>query len=595
MSREPLPPRPEKESFDVSEPPQEPSATDGPERRVAERTFDGTSPLQRALAGLTTAGEWAAQAEADERASAERREPTVSVEQDEVVDLETSATPDAPAAAEDDPEPTPRELARQRKAEAREARRADKAARREARRSARQAPETDAETDAKSDAEPDASAREVEAESYDDLPAEIPVVDPGRDDDVDRDVERSGTAAPQVVDPHTNVRERRAAAKAARLEARRSTQQVPDVDLETTAPVSDRESESEGDGEPSGTASPSTTSPRLDSRARRATAKQARRAAALERRQVRAEARSRRGVRRDETVDPPLVEQSDVVDEREPDEIDRELADDVTTELAAVAATAEAEEHVDADRLEAEQVEAERLEAERLAAEQLIAEELAAERLAAQQAEAERAEAERIEAERAAEAATLADTRAAEQTQVEQQGSDEPEVDWEDVERRASEAAVAVSARAAARERKASDRQRKIEAKAAARLEKDRARRGSGDVDDVPEPPDEAGSSTRTSPLTVVAAVVGAGGLILSVVLAVGAMLAALGTDSGTLYSVVSSICDALTAPLAGLVDFSGSNAEQKEALVAWGLGSIVYLAIGLGAQSLLRSRTEDD
>lgn len=154
---------------------------------------------------------------------------------------------------------------------------------------------------------------------------------------------------------------------------------------------------------------------------------------------------------------------------------------------------------------------------------------------------------------------------------------------------------MAVSARATAREQKASDRQRKIEAKAAAKLEKQRARHESRDIDDVPEPPDVAGGSARTSPLTVLAAVVGAGGLILSVLLAVGAMLAALGTDSGTFYSVVSTICDGLTAPLGGLVDFSGSNAAQKEALVAWGLGSIVYLAIGLGAQSVLRSRTDDD
>ncbi len=102
-------------------------------------------------------------------------------------------------------------------------------------------------------------------------------------------------------------------------------------------------------------------------------------------------------------------------------------------------------------------------------------------------------------------------------------------------------------------------------------------------------------SAGKGSVLTVVAAVVSAAGLILSVVLAVGAMLAALGIDSGTLYSIVSAICDALTAPLAGFVDFSGSNAAQKEALVAWGLGSIVYLAIGLGAQSLLRSRADDD
>ena len=354
--------------------------------------------------------------------------------------------------------------------------------------------------------------------------------------------------------------------------------------------------------------------PRPDTRERRTAAKHARRAAALERRQARAEAKVRRGARRGDAVEPSVAEQGhdDLVVGREPDEIDRELAaDDATTDLAAVAAAVEAEERLeagrlederaDADRREAEHVEAERLEAERLAAEQLIAEELEAERLAVEQAEverveAERVEAERIEAERLAAAAVVAAAPevdpATDELTIDEP---EPEIDWEDVERRAAEAAVAVSARATAREHKASERRRKIEVKAAARLEKDRARRDADDADDVPEPPDESKESGRPSAITVVAAVVGAGGLILSVVLAVGAMLAALGTDSGALYTVVSAICDALTAPIGGLVDFTGSNAAQKEALVAWGLGSIVYLAIGLGAQSVLRSRTDDD
>lgn len=521
MSREPLPPRPEKESFDVSEARREPSATDGLERRFADRTVDGTSPLQRALAGLTTAGEWAAQAEADERATAESRARDLGVEPDEAADLETDASTDSGADAEvpqEAAEPSPRERARQRKAEARQARRAEKLARRAARR-----------------ATPESSETEGEAS---------PTVDEILEVEEQQQAQAESDASPD------------------------------DVSSATTAlPV---------------------VEPRLDTRARRTAAKHARRAAALERRQVRAEAKTRRGGDRDDERHAAPADLVDVASAREPDEIDRELAaDDVTTELAAVAAEERLEaERVEAARREAEQVELERLEAERreaerLEAERLIAEELEAERLAAEQAEVQRAEAERVEAERLAAAAVVTAPLDDEVT------SDEPEVDWEDVERRASEAAVAVSARAAAREQKASERQRRIEAKAAARLEKDRARRGS--VDDVPEPPDEARGARRASPLTVVAAIVGAGGLILSVVLAVGAMLAALGTDSGTLYTVVSATCDALTAPLAGLVDFSGSNAEQKEALVAWGLGSIVYLAIGLGAQSLLRSRTDDD
>lgn len=524
MSREPLPPRPEKESFDVSEAPREPFDTDGPERRVADRTVDGTSPLQRALAGLTTAGEWAAQAEADERATAESRERDLGAEPDEVVDLDTAADHGADAEVQQEvAEPSPRERARQRKAEAREARaaqRAEKLARRAARRAAPESPDS-----------------EVEAS---------PTVD-------------------EVLE---------AEEQQSRAEGEADSSPDDDAFATSTLPVAE---------------------PRLDTRARRTAAKHARRAAALQRRQVRAEAKIRRDGDRDDERGAAPADLADPASAREPDEIDRELAaDDVTTELAAVAAAAAAEERLEAERAEtvrreAEQLELERLEAERMEAERLIAEELEAERLAAEQAEVERAEAERVEAERLAAAAVVAAPLGDDLT------SDEPEVDWEDVERRAAEAAVAVSARAAAREQKASERQRRIEAKAAARLEKDRARRESADADDVPEPPDEARGARGASPLTVVAAIVGAGGLILSVVLAVGAMLAALGTDSGTFYTVVSTLCDALTAPLAGLVDFTGTNAEQKEALVAWGLGSIVYLAIGLGAQSLLRSRTDDD
>ncbi len=536
MSREPLPPRPEKESFDVSEAPREPSGTDGLERRAPDRTVDGTSPLQRALAGLTTAGEWAAQAEAEERATAQTREQALGTEAVEIDDLEPETVHDDDATAEalEEPEtPSPRDRARRRKLEAREARRAEKAARREARRTARQAPASEDRQDVE-DAKPASeSATDVEAQD-----------------------------APESVTSQTEP--------------------TDDVHL-----VGD---------DLSGSSAPRLAEPRSDARAHRRAAKHARRAAALERRQVRLQAKARRGGRRADDVDPAATEPAESA--REPDEIDRELVDDdVTSELAAVASTLEAEERLEAEGSELDRLGAERLEAERLAAEQLIAEELAAERLAAEQAEIERLEAERLvaeqaeferlEAERIAAATALTDTPVAEE-----QVSEEPEIDWEDVERRAAEAAVAVSARAAAREQKASDRQRKIEAKAAARLEKDRARRGS--VDDVPEPPDEATGAGGASPLTIVAAVVGAAGLILSVVLAVGAMLAALGTDSGALYDVVSTICDALTAPLGGIVDFSGSNAAQKEALVAWGLGSIVYLAIGLGAQSLLRSRTDD-
>lgn len=83
---------------------------------------------------------------------------------------------------------------------------------------------------------------------------------------------------------------------------------------------------------------------------------------------------------------------------------------------------------------------------------------------------------------------------------------------------------------------------------------------------------------------------------MLSVILAIGAFMVALNPqDDGGLFNLVSNICDALVGPLRGLFSFSGVNGESKDALVAWGLGALGYLVLGLVAQSLLRSRSEDD
>ncbi len=92
------------------------------------------------------------------------------------------------------------------------------------------------------------------------------------------------------------------------------------------------------------------------------------------------------------------------------------------------------------------------------------------------------------------------------------------------------------------------------------------------------------------------AVVLGALGFVFSVVLAIGAFMVALNPqDDGGLFNAVSNICDALVGPLRGLFSFSGDNGESKEALVAWGLGALGYLVLGLFAQSFLRSRSEDE
>jgi hypothetical protein len=92
----------------------------------------------------------------------------------------------------------------------------------------------------------------------------------------------------------------------------------------------------------------------------------------------------------------------------------------------------------------------------------------------------------------------------------------------------------------------------------------------------------------------VLAGVLGAAGLICSLVLAVGALLVAMGSDDGSLYDAVSAACDALVGPLRDAFTIGGENAGMKESLVAWGAGSIGYLAAGLVAQSLVRATVDD-
>ncbi|WP_332642622.1 hypothetical protein [Aeromicrobium sp.] len=113
-----------------------------------------------------------------------------------------------------------------------------------------------------------------------------------------------------------------------------------------------------------------------------------------------------------------------------------------------------------------------------------------------------------------------------------------------------------------------------------------------------PEPTDQPGDDedARSTLVPTLAVVLGALGFVFSVVLAIGAFMVALNPqDDGGLFNVVSNVCDALVGPLRGLFSFSGVNGESKEALVAWGLGALGYLVLGLFAQSFLRSRSEDD
>lgn len=90
------------------------------------------------------------------------------------------------------------------------------------------------------------------------------------------------------------------------------------------------------------------------------------------------------------------------------------------------------------------------------------------------------------------------------------------------------------------------------------------------------------------------ATVLGAAGLICSVVLALGALLLAVGTTDSSMFGTISSICDALVGPLRDVFSFSGPDAGKKEALAAWGSGSIGYLVASLVVQRYVPPRSAD-
>ncbi|MFC5678133.1 hypothetical protein [Aeromicrobium endophyticum] len=106
--------------------------------------------------------------------------------------------------------------------------------------------------------------------------------------------------------------------------------------------------------------------------------------------------------------------------------------------------------------------------------------------------------------------------------------------------------------------------------------------------------PQRGPGAGRKRIVSVLAGLVGAVGLLCSVVLAFGALLVALDATGSGVYDSVASLCDVLVGPLRDAVSFTGTKADMKESLVAWGAGAIVYLVVGIVAQSLLRSTVDD-
>jgi hypothetical protein len=74
---------------------------------------------------------------------------------------------------------------------------------------------------------------------------------------------------------------------------------------------------------------------------------------------------------------------------------------------------------------------------------------------------------------------------------------------------------------------------------------------------------------------------------VLAAILALGALLVVLRDDineNNEVVKLITDIADAISGPFSrndGIFDFTGKNAEAKNALLNWGIAAVVYLLIG--------------
>jgi hypothetical protein len=205
---------------------------------------------------------------------------------------------------------------------------------------------------------------------------------------------------------------------------------------------------------------------------------------------------------------------------------------------------------------------------------------------------------------------TDADDEALAQTEEPERSADDEDDEQENDEAREAARREREEAKEAARREREESKAAARDAKAAHRAEKKAAK----DADRIVEAPrepkvsfldrrrqkaaaGEPGSRVGARNVVAVLAVaIGVLGLVCSLILAVGAFMAALGTtDSNGAYDTLSSLCDVLVGPLRDVFSFSGTNAEMKESVISWGAGSMIYVLVGMFAQSYLRSRVDDD
>ncbi len=104
--------------------------------------------------------------------------------------------------------------------------------------------------------------------------------------------------------------------------------------------------------------------------------------------------------------------------------------------------------------------------------------------------------------------------------------------------------------------------------------------------------PKERSTSFRTV-ATMAAAALGIIGLVFSVILAVGALIVAMGAGEGNaLYEPISRVCNVLAGPLKDAFDFTGPSAASREEFLGWGAGSLIYLALSFAGQAGHRALT---
>jgi hypothetical protein len=85
---------------------------------------------------------------------------------------------------------------------------------------------------------------------------------------------------------------------------------------------------------------------------------------------------------------------------------------------------------------------------------------------------------------------------------------------------------------------------------------------------------------------------------VLAAILALGALLVVLRdnvNESNSVVKLITDVADAISGPFSrddGVFDFTGKNAESKNALLNWGIAAIVYLVIGRVGSNLIAPKS---